>query len=207
MLVVGLTGSIGMGKSTVAGWLAARGFPVSDADQVVHDLYEGAAVAPIAAAFPDAVDGGVVDRAKLGAALVADPQGFQRLEAIVHPLVRQSQAAFLRACARGGAAASVLEIPLLFETRGDARVDVVIVVHAAADIQRERVLARPGMTPEKLETILARQVPSDEKVRRADFLVDTGTSYAESEAQVEAIAAHLRLLKGTAYARHWATDN
>lgn len=206
MLVIGLTGSIGMGKSTVAGWLRARGFPVSDSDKVVHDLYEGAAVAPIEAAFPGSTAQGRVDRAKLAGQLVAEPSSFARLEQIVHPLVREAQSAFLRQACRDGEQAAVLEIPLLFETQGDARVDVVIVANAAPDIQRERVLARPGMTGEKFETILARQLAASEKVRRADFVVDTGRSFAESEAQLDAIAGHLRQLKGTVYARLWEAD-
>lgn len=203
MLVIGLTGSIGMGKSTVAGWLRDRGYRVSDSDQLVHELYSGAAVQPIEAAFPGATDGRSVDRVRLSRALVNDPRGFEKLEAIVHPLVRQAQSAFLDRCAESGQQAAVLEIPLLFETMGDARVDVVIVTHAAAEVQRARVLDRPGMSAEKLDAILARQTPSEEKVHRADFVVDTGTTLAESEAQVDAIAAALRTRKGTVYRRLW----
>ena len=203
MLVVGLTGSIGMGKSTVAGWMRDRGLAVSDSDQIVHDLYTGSAVPLIEAAFPGSTREGAVDRQVLGAALVADPSGFARLEALVHPLVRQAQAAFLAARAACGDAVAVLEIPLLFETQGDARVDVVVVVDAGAEAQRQRVLARPGMTEEKLAAILARQVPSEEKRRRADFVVDTSLAPAESEAQVDQIVEALKLRKGTAYKRLW----
>lgn len=203
MLVIGLTGSIGMGKSTVAGWFRDRGFPVADSDKIVHDLYSGAAVAPIEASFPGTTSGQTVDRAKLSAALVDNPAGFERLEAIVHPLVRQAQSRFLDSCFDSGEQAAVLEIPLLFETRADARVDVVVVANATAEVQRARVLARPGMTQDKLAAIVARQTPAEEKVRRADFVVDTGTTLAESEAQVEAIAAALRERKGTVYQRLW----
>lgn len=202
-LVIGLTGSVGMGKSTVAARLKALGIPVCDADAEVHALYEGAAVAPIEQAFPGTTADGRVDRQRLSKALLADPSGFKRLEAIVHPLVQAAERAFLHRAAAAGATLVVLEIPLLFETGGDARCDVTLVVSAPADVQRARVLARPGMTPEKLAAILSRQMPDAEKRRRADFLVDTGTTLAATEAEVDAIIGLLRDRSGTAFARHW----
>ncbi|MEM9026905.1 MAG: dephospho-CoA kinase [Pseudomonadota bacterium] len=207
ILVIGLTGSIGMGKSTVAGWMRDRGLPVSDSDQIVHDLYEGAAVSAIEAAFPGSTESGRVDRAKLGSMLVADPEKFAVLEDLVHPMVRRAQHQFLSDCVTDGKPAAVLEVPLLFETGGDARVDVTIVVHAAPDVQRDRVLARPSMTEDKLSSILARQLPSSEKARRADFVVDTGGTLAESEAQLDAVVAVLRERKGTVYQRLWQSED
>ena len=204
MLVVGLTGSIGMGKTTVAARLRALGLPVCDADAEVHKLYEGAAVAPIEAAFPGTTGEGKVDRQKLAAALLADPSGFKRLEAIVHPLVFEAERNFLRAEAARGKAAAVLEIPLLYETGGERRVDCVIVCSASAEAQQARVLQRPGMTAEKLAQLLSRQMSDAEKRARADFVVDTGGTFAASEAQVDKIVESLQGRQGTAYARHWA---
>lgn len=204
MLIIGLTGSIGMGKSTVAKRLRALGLPVCDADAEVHALYRGRAVAPIEAAFPGTTGPEGVDRPKLAAALLADPSGFKRLEAIVHPLVFEAERDFLRAAAAGGAAMAVLEIPLLLEGKGQARVDVTIVVSAPAELQRQRVLERPGMTVAKLEQILSRQLPDAEKRKRADFVVDTGVTIPETEAAVDRIVEGLRGRIGTAYARHWA---
>ncbi len=206
MLIVGLTGSIGMGKSTVAKRFAAHGIGVCDADAEVHSLYQagGAAVAPVEAAFPGVTGPEGIERPKLAAALLADPSGFKRLEAIVHPLVHSAERAFLQAEAERGADMAVLEIPLLLEGGGDKRVDVVVVVSAPEEMQRARVLARPGMTPEKLAQILSRQVPDAEKRRRADFVVDTGVSIAETEAEVDRIIGLLRGRDGTAYAAWWA---
>ena len=204
MLVIGLTGSIGMGKSTVAARLRALGIAVCDADAEVHKLYEGAAVAPIEAAFPGTTHGGKVDRERLAQALIAKPEGFARLEAIVHPLVLAAERAFLHAEAAKGARMAVLEIPLLLETGGDARVDVVVVVSAPADKQRERVMQRPNMTPEKLEQVLARQMPDAEKRAWADFIVDTGGTLAETDAQVDNIVESLQGRQGTAFATAWA---
>lgn len=204
MLVIGLTGSIGMGKSTVAKRFAACGIAVCDADAVVHDLYAGEARAPIEAAFPGAVIDGVVDRAKLSAALLEDPGKFKTLEAIVHPLVKAKEVAFLKREAQTGAACAVLEVPLLFETHGDARVDVTVVVSAPADVQRQRVLERDGMTNEKLDQILSRQVPDSEKRRRADFVVDTRLDLDATFAQVDRIVEALKIRKGTAFQRYWA---
>jgi len=204
MLIVGLTGSIGMGKSTVAARFRHRGIGVCDADAEVHKLYEGAAVAPIEAAFPGTTHGGKVDRERLAQALIAKPEGFARLEAIVHPLVLAAERAFLHAEAAKGARMAVLEIPLLLETGGDARVDVVVVVSAPADKQRERVMQRPNMTPEKLEQVLARQMPDAEKRAWADFIVDTGGTLAETDAQVDNIVESLQGRQGTAFATAWA---
>jgi len=204
MIVIGLTGSIGMGKSTIAERFRQLGVPVCDADALVHKLYEGEAVAPIEAAFPGTTSGGKVDRTKLGQAVLGDPRGLKKLESIVHPLVQAAEREFLREAAKQAARMSVLEIPLLFETGGDARVDVTVVVSAPAEIQRKRVLQRPGMTAAKLEAILARQMSDAEKRRRADFVVDTSGSIAESYAQVDAIVAALQNRGGTAYQQFWS---
>jgi dephospho-CoA kinase len=204
MLIVGLTGSIAMGKSTVAARFRHHGIPVCDADAEVHKLYEGAAVAPIEAAFPGSTHGGKVDRQKLAEALIGKPAGFARLEAIVHPLVLAAERAFLHAEAAKGVPMAVVEIPLLLETGGDARVDVVVVVSAPADKQRERVMQRPNMTPEKLEQVLARQMPDAEKRARAHFIVDTGGTLAETDAQVDNIVESLKGREGTVFATAWA---
>ena len=203
MLVIGLTGSIGMGKSTAAAHLRALGIAVCDADAEVHKFYEGAAVAPIETAFPGTTADGKVDRQKLAQALLDRPDRFKRLEAIVHPMVVATERAFLRAAAAKGAAMAVLEIPLLLETGGEARVDVVIVCSAPAEAQRARVLQRPGMTAEKLDQLLTRQMPDAEKRSRADFVVDTGGSFAESDAQVDKIVESLQGRSGTAYDKFW----
>lgn len=204
MLLVGLTGSIGMGKSTIAKRFRALGVPVIDADQVVHDLYSGAAVVPVEAAFPGVVVDGVIDRAKLSAVLMQDGGRFKELEAIVHPLVHEAQRDLMRGFHDAGEKLVVLENPLLFEMGGDARVDYTVVVSAGPDVQRARVLAREGMTAEKFEAILARQVPDAEKRRRADFVVDTDKSVEASWANVDEIVAALRLRKGTVFQRLWA---
>jgi dephospho-CoA kinase len=204
MLVVGLTGSIGMGKSTVAARLRALGVGVCDADAEVHRLYDGAAVQPIEAAFPGTTSGGKVDRQKLGQAVLHKPDEIKRLEAIVHPLVSAAEREFLRGEAINGAAMAVLEIPLLLETGGEGRVDLVIVCSAPAQVQRERVMQRMGMSPEKLKQILALQMPDAEKRERADFVVDTGGSFAETDAQVDKIVESLEGRRGTAFARFWA---
>jgi dephospho-CoA kinase len=207
MLVVGLTGSIGMGKSTIAKRFVARGIGVLDADAAVHDLYKGDAVAPIGTAFPGTVVDGVVDRAKLSAALMKEPGRFKELEAIVHPLVKKSEIQFLANEAAHGARLAVLEIPLLFETHGDARVDVTIVVSAPAEIQRARVFERDGMTEEKFDQILSRQVSDAEKKRRADFIVDTGQDVESTFAEVDAIIDALEIRKGTAFERYWSNSS
>lgn len=206
MLIIGLTGSIGMGKSTVAKRCLALGVPVCDADAEVHRLYApgGAAVAPVEAAFPGTTGPSGIDRTRLAAALLADPSGFERLNAIVHPLVWAAERDFLRAEAAKGTPIAVLEIPLLLEGKGPPRVDVVVVVSAPADVQRRRVLERPGMTEAKLDQILARQMPDAEKRKRADVVIDTGRTIAETEADVDALVARLGGRRGEAYARYWA---
>ena len=204
MLIVGLTGSIGMGKSTVAQRFRAHGIAVCDADAVVHELYATTAVARIAAAFPGTVNNGVVDRTMLAAALLKDPAGFKRLEGIVHPLVQAREREFLRLRFQCGDKIAVLEIPLLFETGGDTKVDVTMVVSAPADMQRARVLARPGMTEQKFAEILKRQLPDAEKRLRATFVVDTGQSIEHSGAQVDTLIQELSTRTGRAFALHWA---
>jgi dephospho-CoA kinase len=189
MFILGLTGSLGMGKSTTARFFAEEGAPVHDADAVVHQLYEGEAVAAIEAAFPGTTVDGKVDRTKLAARVLNDAAALERLEAIVHPLVNAAERRLLAEAEARGAKVVVLDIPLLFETGGDRRVDAVVVVSAPAELQRERVLARPGMTSEKLEAILAKQMPDTEKRRRADFIVDTSQGLEAARAQVRAILA------------------
>lgn len=206
MIVIGLTGSIGMGKSTIANMFRARGIPVFDADAEVHRLYASEGVAAVEAAFPGTTDAHGVDRTKLTAALDGDPARFKMLEGIVHPLVRAAETRFLHAAHRSGVAAAVLEIPLLFETGRNAHVDAVVVVSAPSEVQRARVLERPGMTAEKLEILLARQTSDAEKRRRADFVVDTSGALTDSAAQVDAILDSLRSTPAEAYARHWRRD-
>ena len=203
MLIVGLTGSIGMGKSTAAARFKANGIAVFDADAKVHDLYDGPLCPEIEAAFPGATAAGKVDRAKLSAALLKAPEKFKALEAIVHPKVRAAEQAFLREQASKGAKIAVLEVPLLFEAGGYETVDVVIVVSASAATQRARVLARPGMTTEKLDRLLKRQLPDAEKRNRADFVVDTDGPVSACDAQIDAIIAALQHRVGTAFERHW----
>jgi len=185
--VLGLTGSIGMGKSTTAGLFVAQGVPLHDADAAVHRLHRGSAAAPIEAAFPGTVVNGVVDRARLGAAVLGKPDALRRLEAIIHPLVREEENAFIARCRREGRGLAIIDVPLLLETRGEARCDAVLVVTAPAPVQRERVLARPGMTAEKLDAILARQMPDAEKRRHAHFLVDTSRGLVAAGREVGSI--------------------
>ena len=191
MIILGLTGSIGMGKSTTAKMFAEAGVPVSDADRMVHALYAGAAVPHIEKAFPGTVSDGVVDRDKLAAAVLGDPARLRELEAIVHPLVRAETDTFVERHRQAEAPLIVLDIPLLFETGGMDRVDRILVVTAPADVQRERVLSRPGMTEEKFEAILAKQVPDAEKRRRADFVIDTSRGMDAARENVLRIIAEL----------------
>ncbi len=193
MRIVGLTGSIGMGKSTVAAMLRDLGVPVFDADATVHQLYAkgGAGAAAIAAVWPDAVIDGAVDRTRLSAHLMGNPDGFARLNAIVHPLVREQEVACRAAAAAAGARLFVVDVPLLFETGGRDRFDTVLVVSAPADVQRARVLARPGMTAEKFAMILAKQVPDAEKRAGADHVIDTGVGLDETRAQVTRLVEEL----------------
>jgi dephospho-CoA kinase len=187
MFILGLTGSLGMGKSVTARFFAEQGVPVHDADAVVHRLYEGEAAAAIEAAFPGTTAGGKVDRDKLTARVLRDGAALKRLEAIVHPLVQEAERRLLAEAEARGEKVAVLDIPLLFETGGEKRVDAVVVVSAPPEVQRARVLERPGMTVEKLEAILAKQMPDDEKRRRADFIVDTSRGFEAARAEVRAI--------------------
>lgn len=206
MIILGLTGSIGMGKSTAAARVRTHGIAVFDADAAVHDLYRGVAVEPIGAAFPGVVERGVIDRAKLSALLVAAPERFAELEAIVHPLVRAAERDFLQQEHARGARIAVLEIPLLFESGADRLVDAVIVVSSSAERQRERVMGRPGMTLEKLERLLSRQMSDADKRRRADFIVDTNGPIADGEAQIDSILAKVTSIPPKAYVAHWAAS-
>lgn len=198
MIVLGLTGSIGMGKSTTAAMFADEGARVFNADEAVHRLYArgGAAVAPIGAAFPGVVVDGAVDRDRLAAALGRDEAAFRTLEQIVHPLVARGRVEDLAAAEARGVKLAVLDIPLLFETGGEAVVDAVVVVTADPEVQSQRVLSRPGMTRERFEAILARQTPDAEKRRRADFLVDTGQG-------LDAARDRVREIVGTVLAQGW----
>ncbi|WP_312367374.1 dephospho-CoA kinase [Ensifer sp.] len=191
MMIVGLTGSIAMGKSTAAQMFRDLGVPVNDADEVVHALYRGEAAAPVEAAFPGTARDGIIDRAELSRQLLATPERLRELEAIVHPLVRQKERAFLDGNIAAGAPFVVLDIPLLFETGAEARVDRVVVVSCAPDIQRERAMKRPGMTEEKFAMILARQVPDSQKRERADYVIDTSDSFDNTRQQVRAIVDDL----------------
>ncbi|MFN4068613.1 MAG: dephospho-CoA kinase [Brevundimonas aurantiaca] len=189
MILLGLTGSIGMGKSTTTAMFADLGAGVWNADDAVHRLYApgGAAVEPVGAAFPGVVVDGAVDRVRLAEALGRDETAFRRLEAIVHPLVAQGRAGDLAAARAMGVRLAVLDIPLLFETGGDAHVDAVVVVTADPEVQAERVLARPGMTRDRFEAVLARQLPDAEKRARADFVIDTGHGLEPARAEVAAV--------------------
>lgn len=191
MIVLGLTGSIGMGKSTTAKMFAEAGVPVHDSDEAVHRLYAGKAAPLVEAAFPGTTRSGAVDRAALAERVLGDAPALKRLEAIIHPLVRADADAFLAENRAAGAPLAVLDIPLLFETGGGNRVDKVVVVTAPPEVQHARVLARPGMNEEKLASILARQVPDAEKRRRADFVIDTGQGFDAARAAVKAIIAEL----------------
>jgi len=203
MLLIGLTGSIGMGKSATAKLFAEEGVPTYDADVAVHGLYAagGEAVGPIGEEFPDAITDGAVDRTKLSALVVGDKDAMKRLEAIVHPLVAKVQLDWLAARAEEGAPRVVLDIPLLFETGGQGRVDVVVVCSAPEPVQRARVLERPGMTPEKLDAILAKQVPDAEKRAGADFIVETDQGFDHARAQVREILKALEGRQGTIWPR------
>jgi dephospho-CoA kinase len=191
MFVLGLTGSIGMGKTTTAKFFAAEGVPVHDADAVVHRLYDGEAAAAIEAAFPGTTKNGKVDRDTLGKRVLGDGDAILRLEQIVHPLVAQARERFLAESERQGANVAVLDIPLLFETGGEARCDAVVVVSAPPDMQRARAFERPGMSEGKLAALMAKQIPDAEKRARADFVVDTSKGYEDARAQVRDILARI----------------
>lgn len=191
MLIVGLTGSIGMGKSTTAKMFAEAGVPVYDADATVHKIYEGEAAPAIESAFPGTTVDGKVDRARLSERVVGDPAAIRRLEGIVHPMLRAYHQRFLDEAEESGARVAVLDVPLLFETGGDARVDAVVVVTTSPEIQRERILSRDNMSPEKLKAILARQTSDAEKRKRADFVVDSSHGLEPVRAQIRDILAEL----------------
>lgn len=174
MIKLGLTGSIGMGKSTTASLFREAGIPVLDSDAIVHELYRGAAAPLIEAAFPGTTQNGIVDRTALGARVLHNDDAMKRLEAIIHPMVRQASEDFIADAARKGHALIVLDVPLLFEVGRHQECDAILVVSAPLSVQTERVLARPGMTQEKFQAILARQYPDSDKRRRAHFIIDTG---------------------------------
>jgi dephospho-CoA kinase len=187
MFILGLTGSLGMGKSTTAAMFAGEGVPVHDADAAVHELYEGEAVKAIEAAFPGTTASGKVDRDKLGQRVLGDAAAMKKLEQIVHPLVGQAEQRFLADAVRSGVPIAVLDIPLLFETGAQARCDAVAVVSAPAKLQRARAFERAGMSEAKFQAILAKQMPDAEKRARADFVVDTGQGFEHARAQVREI--------------------
>jgi dephospho-CoA kinase len=195
MIRLGLTGSIAMGKSATAKMFAEAGVPVHDADATVHALYSGRAVPLIEAAFPGATAGGKVDRTRLGEMVLGKPEAIAQLEAIIHPLVHEAEADFLARARAEGRRMVVLDIPLLFETGGERRMDAVVVVSAPAELQRERALARPGMTAQRLDAILARQMPDAEKRRRAHFIIDTGSGLDAARCAVQSV---IRALSGKA---------
>jgi dephospho-CoA kinase len=191
MIIVGLTGSIGMGKSTTSAMFREYGIPVYDADRAVHRLYAGAAVAPMASIYPEAIVEGKIDRTVLSRLVMSDSGALRKIEAVVHPLVGVDRATFMERYVRDGAPAVVFDVPLLFETGGDKNVDVVAVVSASAQIQKRRVLARPDMTPEKFATIVSKQLPDAEKRRRAHYVVDTGRGLDPARRQVAGFIASL----------------
>lgn len=203
MLIVGLTGSIGMGKSTAAGRFLERGIVVFDADAEVHRLYSGPIAAEIERAFPGATTNGEVDRGKLSALLLGKPEKFADLERIVHPRIRAGERRFIQAEHAKGAPIAVLEVPLLFEAGGYGTVDVIVVVSADEATQRARVLSRPGMSESKFATIRGRQLSEVEKRARADFVVETGGTVASCHSQIDAIVDKLKGRDGEAYDRYW----
>lgn len=196
MIILGLTGSIGMGKSTTAEMFREAGVDVYDADATVHALYSGAATPLVESAFPGTSDGGVVDRKKLGDRVLGDADALKRLEAIIHPLVHGEQQKFLAAAREAGAKLVVLDIPLLFEGGRENTVDAVIVVTASQEIQRKRVLARPGMTNERFVNILEKQIPDAIKREKADFLIDTGLGMNAARTKVAEI---IKSVSGVAF--------
>jgi dephospho-CoA kinase len=201
MVVIGLTGSLGMGKSTTARLFAEAGVPVHDADATVHRLYAGEAAPLIEAAFPGVTDSQGVDRTKLAGRVLGKPEAMRQLECIIHPLVRREEEKFLGEAEEAGAAIAVLDIPLLFETGGDRRVDAVVVVTAPPEVQRARAFTRAGMTDEKFQSLLAKQIPDAEKRCRADFVVDSSQGFDSARQQVYAI---LRQATALPIRRNWA---
>ena len=203
MLIVGLTGSIGMGKSTAAARFLERGIAVFDANAETHRLYAGPIAADIEQAFPGATTDGKVDRAKLSALLLGKPEKFKELEAIVHPRIRAGERRFIQAEHAKGAPIAVLEVPLLFEAGGYQAVDVIVVVSADDEVQRSRVLSRPGMSETKFATIRDRQLSEAEKRARADFVVETSGTVENCHSQIDAVIAKLKGRRGEAYDRYW----
>jgi len=203
MIVAGLTGSMGMGKSTAAAYFRGKGIPVHDADQIVHDLYTGEAAPLIEAVFPGTTRNGTVDRSALAERVIGSPEALKKLETIVHLLVRRAEWRFLLREQDKGAELAMLEIPLLFETGAEKLFDAVIAVSAPAEVQRERLLQRPGMTPEKLEAILARQWPDARKRQLADFIVDTGLPLEDTHRQIDAVVKEMLKRPPLAFQR-WA---
>ena len=191
MIKVGLTGSIGMGKSTVASMFKQLGYPTQNADDIVHKLYSGKAVKPIQKLFPDAITDNQVDRKKLAQLIVADPEKFKKLESTVHPLVREEEQKFFSAAESSGAKLAVLDIPLLFETSSEVQFDVIVVVSADKKVQQKRVLSRKGMTEELFNTILNKQIPDSEKRKRAHFIIDTNTSIEATFDQVKEVVREI----------------
>ncbi len=191
MVILGLTGSIGMGKTTVAGMMRDEGVPVFDSDATVHKLYAGAAVPMIEEAFPGVTENDVVDRVRLAQRVLGDAAALKRLEAIVHPLVRAEREAFLAEALKRGAPIAVIDVPLLFETGSEGEVDAVAVVSASESVQKARVMARPGMTEEKFSAILSKQMPDAEKRRRATYIVETSDSLENTRMAVKAILSAL----------------
>jgi dephospho-CoA kinase len=185
MLVLGLTGSLGMGKSTVASMFAEKGVPAFNADETVHDLYRSTAAPLVEKAFPGTTADGTVDREELGRRVLGDAAALEKLEAIVHPLIREEETKFRAEAASAGRRIIVLDIPLLFETGGETRVDAVVLVSTRPEIQKERVLARPGMTEERFDAILKKQMPDAEKRKRAHFIVDTTGDFDATRRQVD----------------------
>ncbi|WP_319533364.1 dephospho-CoA kinase [uncultured Cohaesibacter sp.] len=192
MIKIGLTGSIGMGKSTVGAMFEKRGCPLHDADAAVHELYRSEAVPLIEAAFPATTGPDGVDRAELSRHVIGNPDAMKRLEAIIHPLVREREHRFYQRSEEAGAKLVLVDIPLLFETGSDERFDAVVVVSAPEDVQRQRVLARPGMTAEKFDAIKAKQIPDAEKRQRADYVIDTGLTLDETEQQVDEVLKDIK---------------
>ncbi len=207
MLIVGLTGSIGMGKSTAARRFVENGIPVFDADAEVHRLYKGEAVPLIEDAFPGTTHDGHVDRGLLGQRLMGDKDALARLESIVHPLVQSARQEFLANHARAGAEMAVLEIPLLFEVGADSQVDVTIVISAPLEVQRDRVLSRPDMSEEKLDALLANQMPDAEKRKRADYVVETNRPVEESHAEIDRLIESLRGREGRVFSSRSGETN
>jgi dephospho-CoA kinase len=199
VLILGLTGSIGMGKSTIADFFRAAGVPVHDSDRAVHALYRGEAVPLVETAFPGTIAGGTVDRGLLAQQVLGNPAALRRLEAIIHPLVQRDREAFITAAAGRSQPIVVLDIPLLFEIGAEASVDAIVVATAPETVQKSRVLTRPGMTETKFAAIVAKQIPDSEKRRRAHFRIDTSRDYAATAAQVADVLRAASAMQGRVF--------